>query len=243
MKMKKVMVLFMTVSLLLAGCAQGKAEDSSNAASAQPQVSEVTAEQEVVEEVVEETAEQAVEARTIYPLPDNTMENLTDAILAVSLEEGDAYVDDAGIMQMEVKIYTYDKYDMVDIAMLNVGDTIVRQSGEVEVTSKEQTPAGLIFINGGQEEGGFDLFTDDSGVFFETGFNDAKSWYEVGEATIRVSVDFTGTDNADPDQGEVIFYPGSFLVGEVKDYNFTPYNTTIRVEDGQVVEMNRRYTP
>lgn len=27
------------------------------------------------------------------------------------------------------------------------------------------------------------------------------------------------------------------------DYNFTPYNTTIRVEGGQIVEMNRVYTP
>ena len=34
--------------------------------------------------------------KTICPLPDTTMENLEDAILAVSLEKGDAYVDDTG---------------------------------------------------------------------------------------------------------------------------------------------------
>ena len=77
----------------------------------------------------------------------------------------------------------------------------------------------------------------------ETGFDDAKNWYEVGEATIRVSTDFVGYDNADPELGEVVLYPGSFLVGEVTNYNFTPFNTTIRVEDGQIVEMNRMFTP
>ncbi|MBQ2449236.1 MAG: hypothetical protein II270_04275 [Peptococcaceae bacterium] len=180
---------------------------------------------------------------TVSPLPDTTMENLTDAILSVSLEEGGAYVDDTGKMQMDVKVYTYDKYDMVDISELKEGDTIVTHSGEVEVTSIERTEGGLICINGGQEEGGFDLFTDESGIYYEIGFDDAKNWYEIGEATIRVSADFVGYDNADPEQGEIIIYPGDFLVDAVTDYNFTPYNTTIRVEGGEIVEMNRRYTP
>ena len=61
------------------------------------------------------------------------MENLADAILFISLKEGDAYVDDSGIMQMDHKVYIYDRYDMVDVANLNVGDTIVRYSGKVVV--------------------------------------------------------------------------------------------------------------
>ncbi|MBR5445181.1 MAG: hypothetical protein IKV57_03610 [Clostridia bacterium] len=183
-------------------------------------------------------------ALTVTPLPDTTMENMNDAILSISLEEGGAYVDDTGAMQMDVRIYTYDKYDMVDISKLNVGDVIVTTlSGEVKITSLERTDSGLIIINGGLEEGGFDLFTNNSGIYYETGFNDAKSWYEVGEATIRVSADFKGTDNSNPDLGEVILYPGDFLVGAVTDYNFTPYNTTIRVEGGQIVEMNRIFMP
>lgn len=61
------------------------------------------------------------------------MENLADAILFISLKEADAYVDDSGIMQMDHRGYTYDKNDMVDVANLNVGDTIVRYSGKVVV--------------------------------------------------------------------------------------------------------------
>ena len=132
---------------------------------------------------------------------------------------------------------------MVDISELEEGDTIVTYSGEVVVNSIERNDSGLVYINGGLEEGGFDLFTDESGIFYETGFDDVKNWHKVGEATIRVSTDFKGYDNADPELGEIVLYPGDFLTGEVTNYNFTPFNTTIRVEDGQIVEMNRRYTP
>lgn len=182
-------------------------------------------------------------AVTVAPLPDTVMENLTDAVLSVSLEEGDAYVDDTGIMRMDLKIYTYDKYDIVDISALKVGDILVTHAGDVEVASLECSETGMISINGGLEAGGLDLVTDDSTIYFETGMNDAKNWYEAGEATIRVSVDFKFLDNRDPEQGEVLFYPGSFLIGEVTNYDFTPYNTTIRVENGQIIEMDSIYIP
>lgn len=217
--MRKMLLLLVAVCLLVSGC--GKPG----------------------QDTVKEEPKQEIPAVTVNSLPDTTMENLNDAILSVSLEEGDAYVDDTGIMQMDVKIYTYDKYDLVDISALKEGDTIVTHAGEVEVTSLDRSEGGILYINGGLEEGGFDLVTDDSGIFFETGFNDAKNWYEVGEATIRVSVDFLGYDNADPEQGEVVIYPGDFLVGEVENYDFTPYNTTIRVEEGQIVEMTRIFVP
>ena len=219
--MKKLLILSLALSLLLAGC---KSSAPEAAVPAEPQA-------------------QTEPAATVYPLPDTTMENLTDAILSVSLEEGDAYVDDTGKMQMDVKIYTYDRYDMVDLSMLKVGDTIVTHADEVKVTALEQDASGTVHINGGLDENGMDLVTDDSGVFYEAGYNDHKNWYEVGEATIRVSVDFEFKDNADLDQGEVIYYPGSFLIGEVTNYDFTPYNTTIRIEEGQIIEMNRIFIP
>lgn len=228
----KRIALLIALSLLLSGCAysqtDGVQSDNTPAGPTQNDAADTGLTED---------------GKKIIPLPDTTMENLTDAILSVSLDEGDAYVDDNGRMQMDLKIYTYDKYDMTDIADLKVGDTLVRHSGEVKVTSKEQTATGTIYINGGLENGGFDLITDDCGIFYETGLNDVKSWYEVGETTIRVSADFKGVDNVDPERGEVILYPGDFLIGAVTNYNFTPYNTTIRVEDGQIVEMNRVFTP
>jgi len=187
------------------------------------------------------------------------MDNLDNATLAISLEENGAYLDDTGVMRMDltlptakavgsvkarlVKIYTYDLFDMADIATLKESDTIVTHSGEVGIISVERNDLGTVFIDGGLEEGGFDLFSDGGGVYYEAGFNDVKNWYEVGEATLRVSDELEFKDNIDPEKGEQIFYADSFLVGEVTNYNFTPHNTTIRTENGQIIFMERIYTP
>lgn len=237
MKTKKAIILFLAFCLLLAGCAGSQPDGDGNTVPADNTNSTVAENYDSID------TQQTEGAHIIVPLPDTTMENLTDAILSVSLGEGNMYVDEDGHTQMELKIYTYDQYDMVDIASLKVGDTVVRHSGEVKVISKEQNEAGTIYINGGLDNGGFDLVTDDCGTFYEIGFNDTKNWYQVGEATIRVSADFKGIDNADLEQGEVMIHPEDFLTGAVTNYDFTPYNTTIRVENGQIVEMNRVYTP
>lgn len=191
----------------------------------------------------ETTAAPTIGAKTVSPLPDTTLEHFTDGILSVSFEKEDAYVDDTGIMRMDLTVYTYDRYDLVDISTLAVGDTLLRHADSVEVTALEHTETGAVLINGGLDAGGFDLVTDDSGVYYEMGYSDVKSWYELGQVTLRVSVDFAGIDDADPENPGVRLYPGDFLVGAVTNYDFTPYNTTLRVADGQVVELHRRYTP
>lgn len=185
------------------------------------------------------TSEPITESTKISPLATTIdMNALDNCTLAVSFEKGDAYVDDSGIMQLDMTVYTYDLYDMVDIAQLKVGDTIVIQNKEVLVESLETLESGIIFINGGMENSGYDLWHNDSGVYFEHGFNDAKAYYPLGEATIRVSADFKFTDNTD--KGEVIYYPGDFLTEYVDiDYSFTPDNTTVVVENGQIIAMTR----
>lgn len=231
MKTKKAVALWMAFCLFLAGCAGSQTDGAGDTLPA------LTEEFGTVEDG------QVDDACVISPLPDTTMENLTDAILSVSLAEGDVYVDEHGRTQMKLKIYTYDRYDMVDIAALKVGDILVRHSGEVTVLSVEENEWGRICINGGFENGGFDLATDDSGIFYEIGFSDSKNWYQVGEIAIPVSDAFAGMDRGDLDLGEVVIHPEDFLTGAVTNYDFTPYNTTIRVENGEIVELNRVFTP
>ena len=222
--MKKLIFFTLVICFLLTGCGNDKA------------ATEVT-------ETISATDVTEKSASKVYPLPDTTMDNLNDAILSISLNEGDAYVDDTGKMQMDLKLYSYDQYDMVDISMLKVGDILVTHAGEVEITALDRKENGTILINGGLDENGFDLITDETGVYYECGYSDAKNWHEIGEATIRVSVDFMYYDTSDLDKGEILYYPGDFLIGAVTDYNFTPHNTTIRVENGQIIEMHRVYTP
>lgn len=233
--MKKFIFIALVICCLLAGCGmQGQ-----NAVGTEHERTEAVTEAPESSSGAEATAP----APPIYPLPDSTMDHLSDAILAVSLEEGNVFVDDTGKMQMTFTVYSYDKYDMVDIAMLKVGDTLVTYAGEVEITALERENNGNILINGGLYEDGVTLVTDENGVFYECGYNDAKNWYETGTATIRVSADFVCHDMSDLEAGEILYYPGSFLAGEVTDFHFTPYNTTIRVENGQIMEMHCAYTP
>ena len=199
------------------------------------------------ENMTEESWEEENEAEgtKISPLPVTIdMNDLNNCTLAVSFEKGDAYVDDTGAMQLDVTVYTYDLYDMVDIANIKEGDVIVIGGNEVLVDTMETLESGLLFINGGVENGGYDLWHNDSGVYFEHGYNDAKSYYPIGKATIRVSADFEFSDSSDLDKGEVIYYPGDFLTDNTEIlYDFTPNNTSIVVEDGQIVRMIRIYIP
>lgn len=245
MMKKKLFVLLLTATLLLSMAACGAPEDA-NAGVNTPAPTEA---ESPVEPTTASTALPtnipAPTAKTISPLPVTIdMNNLTDCTVAVSFEKGDAYVDDNGVMQLKVKIYTYDLYDMVDIAMLTPGDTIILRGKEVLITDLVRTAYGSVQINGGLDVGGYELITDENTVYFETGYSDMKSYYELGEATLRVSADFIFTDKSDLDKGEVTYYAGDFLTDDAGIfYHFIPNNTTIIIQNGQIIEMERIYTP
>ena len=242
--MKKLLVLLMICCMCTACGAKEEAAEVPAEVPEQVVESVEDEKEEVTEDAAEEVTE-AAEGVKISPLPTTIDMNALDSCtLAVSFEEGDAYVDDEGAMQLDVTVYTYDLYDMVDIANLKEGDIIVIQGNEVAVETVETLESGLLFINGGMENGGYDLWHNDSGVYFEHGYNDAKSYYPLGEASIRVSTEFEFVDSSDLDKGEVTYYPGDFLTDNAGIlYHFVPNNTSIVVEGGQIIQMTRIYTP
>ena len=185
-----------------------------------------------------------VTANVIKPLPETVdVNNLGDCTVAISLEKGNAYVDDSGKMVMKLKVYSYEIYDMTDIASLKENDVIVRRNEEVNIATIERLDTGLVRINGGEENGGFDLISNDNTVYYEIGMSDMKNYYELGEVTLPVSDEFEYVDQSNPD-AEKAYYPGDFLTdAENIEYNFNPNNTTVIVEDGVVVKMNKVYMP
>ena len=185
------------------------------------------------------------EAKIVKPLPSGIdLNHLDDCTVAVSFDEGDAFVDDTGVMQLRVSVYVYDTYDIADIHMLQVGDQISICQKNVKVTSLDRTESGGVIINGGPEEGGYQLFSADGTGFYAAGENDTKEYYALGEATIPVSEDFEFEDSSSPDQGTRTYYPGDFLTDEAGiNYFFIPNNTTIRIQDGSVIRMDRVYIP
>ena len=169
---------------------------------------------------------------------------IEDCTVAVSLEKGDVKLSDSGKIVMDVTVYTYDNYDMADIASLEVNDVIVRKNEEVTVTGVERLESGLVRINGGEENGGFDLASNDSTVYYELGMNDIKAYYELGDVTLPVSDEFEYIDESDLDSEAKIYYPGDFLTDdEDMEYNFSPNDTSIVIENGTIIKMNKVYMP
>ena len=196
-------------------------------------------------DTVTDSGEEVIQSKNkVTPLPGYIdMDNLDNCTVAVSFGKGDAYVDDTGAMQLDVTVYTFDLYDMVDMATLQVGDTIVIRDQEVTVTALERVDRGIL-INGGLDANGYEFRTDESTVWYEIGYSDMKSYYEVGTKTIRVWADMRFHDNSDLDKGEKIFYPGDFLINcEELIYHFVPHNTSIVIENGKVVAIYRSYMP
>ena len=183
--------------------------------------------------------------KVISPLPEtldiNALDNCT---VAVSLEKGDTKLSDNGKMVMDVTVYSYELYDMADIASLEENDVIVRKNEEITVTEVERLESGLVRINGGEENGGFDLVSNDSTVYYETGMNDIKAYYEIGMVTLPVSDEFEYIDESVLDTEAKTYYPGDFLTDDAEiEYNFTPNNTSIVIENGTIIKMNKVYMP
>ena len=251
--MRKLVAFLLTGIMLLALTACGNA-NSTNDNTATPVPTKETTDNteptalpteapvDVTEPETDPTEAPAPAAKTIAPLPVMIdMENLTDCTVAVSFEKEDIFAD---AKQLQVTVYTYDLYDMVDIAMLAVGDTIILRGEEVVVTSLVTTDYGVVQINGGLDEGGYELVTDDHTVYFETGYSDVKTWFELGKVVLPVSADFVFTDNADPESDTQTFTLEDLFTDKVSHiYGFSPYNTSIVIQDGIVTRMKRVYTP
>ena len=236
--MKKLLVLMLTGCLIFTACAPKEEAPAENEAAESEQ-------EENTEEVTEDTSTAPEEVKVINPLPDTIdVEQLESCTVAVSLTEGDAYVDDAGAMQMKVTVFVYDLYDMIDVSMMNPGDAIMINGEELVIETLETSDFGDVLINGGLDNGGYELRTDETGVYYLNDYSDMKYWRELGEVTVPVSDEFVYTDASDLDNGPTEWYPGDFLTeGTGIDYNFGPANTTIIIEGGRVIAMNRVYTP
>ena len=224
--MKLRVITIILLCFLLTGCANAKNQ------TVQPEGSIN------VEPIVVETA------TVIRPLVDTTMETLEDSVVHISFGQDDFYKDVSGNIFMRMQIYSYDKFDMVDVSGLKAGDVILLSGEGILVNTVERNDRGTILVNGGLDEGGLDLATDDSGIYFIQGYSDMKSWNLVGKTECPVSDSFVFTDNVDLEREEVIYSAENLLESiPAPEYGYQPQNTTVRIENGQVVAMDRIYTP
>lgn len=194
-----------------------------------------------------ETDEVSSEAKTIEPLPAYIdLANLGDCTVAVSFEKGDL-TEENGEYTLHAVVYDYERFDMVDIAQMKQGDTLVIDGNSMKVESVEKTDSGAVNVNGDIEEGGVSLWTDDNGGYYEVGMDDYKSYYEVGEITLPLSDDFVLTDNSDlenPDKTCTAEELKKALDDSTDEYSsYYPNNCSLTIVDGKIISMNKEYTP
>ena len=183
--------------------------------------------------------------KTIAPVAvDLDVNNLPDGIYPVSFNPGDVFSGSSGIFMNAVHVYTQDWYDPADVSALNVGDTVIVQGEPVPVLSIEQD--GWITINRDQDAMDFNLASEeDTNGFIVRGLDDLSTYTEQGVATLVVDPSASFTDAWDIEKAPVTV-SGEDIVEAIQTSEneyFVAHNTTVRVEAGKVVEINRVYVP
>ena len=236
--MKKALAILLALSVLALSACAAKQVNSDT----QKDVSAETAAPSADPEQTEDAQQSAQEAKRVEPLPETLDVNaLTDATVAASFGTEDISEKD-GKTEITLTVYDYDVYDMVDISQLAVGDTIVVDGKDMVVTSREDKD-GFVTINGGLEQGGVDLTSDDSGVYYAVGMDDVKSYHELGRITVPVAEGFVLTDNADPEHPDETYAASDLAKLAASERGFTTNNTLATIEHGELTVLARSYTP
>ena len=178
---------------------------------------------------------------TVVPLTQTI--DAVNGTLHISLKEGDVYVNDKNLPEMKVTIHAYELYDAVAMSALKVGDSIIRLGEDITVNSLEQAENGDLIVNGGLDVGGHVFRPGDGGTYYEISYNDAKCFNVVGEAFLPLADSFSFTDGSDLDSEPQTYYLDDFFVEGRFGWYFFPSNTTIRLENGVAVSMERVYIP
>lgn len=204
-------------------------------------------------------------AETIAPVKETV--DLKNGTYPASFDRSDFKKDEL----RHVTLYTVDIYDIVDISKMAVGDSIVIDGQTIEITSIDHNEYGDILINrpadadtdddnddddddeepvDGYNDGsddGYLLTTDeDTNGWRVAGDDDFPTYTDHGEVTLKLDKDVVFNDAWDIDSDPVTVKGAKEVEKAIKksenDY-FSCYNTEIVIENGKVIQIDRRYTP
>ncbi len=202
--------------------------------------------------VTEETAEttagtSAAEPNEVFALNGplgryQSPEEFGDASFAASFTKEDLVKQDDGTLALTVMIYRYELFSGDDITALKKGDVIWCLGQEVVVDTIETRTDGTVVINGGIENGGRYFKTDEGAVYFESGMNDVKSYYEIGENTYTLAENFVLTDSSDLDN-PTTYTAEEFFALDHGAAGFTNCNTIVKTENNVISAIERVYIP
>lgn len=148
---------------------------------------------------------------------------------------------DGDKITLDLKIYTYETFDAVEVTQLKAGDTITAAGQTLQITEVAEGKNGEFNLNGGYEQNGITLSPDDGGTYRQIRENDAYVYQEIGKVTLPLSEQFELLDNAEnANQKLTEKEMANFKDGDIP---FTENNTTATVEGGSILQIQRHYTP
>ena len=149
--------------------------------------------------------------------------------------------------ELTFTVYWEDTFDVVEISQLAPGDTLYVGDTVVDVETVEQDEYGDLLINGGLDNGGVTLRAyDEDNCWRAVLEDDLHTYFKWGETTLPLSEDVTFTDGWDIEKDPVTVSGAEAVADAITgtDMNyFSSLNTTVRVEDGKIVEIIRTYMP
>lgn len=183
-------------------------------------------------------------AKRIVPLPETlSVDNLKDCTIEASFDNTDIFMD-GGALTINLTVYDYEKFDMVDISQMKEGDTLVIDGKEMQVNSLEEFGNGVISVNGGLEEGGCDLWSGGDGVYQEVLMDSGNNYYPIGTVAVPVDEDFRYYDQSNLDKPQEEYYAGDLLtMTDSVDFSCQPNNSMVRIANGKIIEITKIYMP
>ncbi len=237
-----------TLALMLTACSSGTSTTTDTETTATEEVSAETEEaaESESEADAEESSTEADETTTAEGAVTVTPEanslgidgSQDDVTFAVSFtadditREGDTY-------SISYTAYAEEAFDNYAVEALKAGDTIVL-GGESVLIDSIEIKDGFVTINGGIEEGGYELMTTDDMFYYQIGMSDIRTYETLGEAVLPVSADCVITDSSEnPEEAKTITMEDVIS----SQTPFYEQNTTITVNNGEIVEITRAFMP
>lgn len=186
------------------------------------------------------------------PLGYTVSAEMPDGTYHVDLDVSTLAEQSDGTYRIHATIEDYDIYDQVDMNNMKVGDTIKVAEKDVKVESLERDDSnGIITINGGTEEGGYDftpLEADNGNGYRTLTMDDYPVYYVVGETDLTISANVKLSDGFgldSPSEAPVTVDHNGFAKHMQENYPeyWTCGSTSVVVENGQVTEINRVWVP
>ena len=189
-----------------------------------------------------ETAKRGEDPITVEPIVNHlSVDGSMDCTFSASFTPTTDITKDGDSYTLSFSAYYEQYYEADDIAQLKIGDSIVIGSETVLIDSIEDSN-GIYMINGGLDEGGYDLITDGNDMYYERGYDDYRSYGELGQGKLPIADDCVITDNSDLDHQDKKLTIEELAANDDLT-GFIEYNTVIAVEDGKITEITRSYRP